>query len=61
MTREEAETKFGQVWNTEELQRDFEVRSFLAPLVMVIRKSDRKPGTLIFDHSPRWYFRFMED
>lgn len=48
-------------WSTEELQRDFTVRSFLAPFVFVTRKADRKSGTMEFTHSPRFYFNFRED
>jgi hypothetical protein len=48
-------------WNTAELQRDFEVFDFLAPFVMVKRKSDGKVGTLEFTHSPRVYFNWQED
>lgn len=58
--REILEEKFGQVWNTEELQEDFEVTSFLAPCVFVTRKSDNVKGTLMFNHSPRFYFDFKE-
>jgi hypothetical protein len=46
-------------WNTEELQRDFEVIGFLAPLVIVRRKSDGAKGTLMFRHSNRIYFNFQ--
>lgn len=56
--RELLEQKHGQVWNTEELTADFEVTGFIAPFVLVIRKSDRKRGTLTFQHSPRYYFDF---
>ena len=34
------EARHGQVWDTEELARDFEVLSFAAPYVVVRRKSD---------------------
>ena len=50
-----------QRWNTEELQRDFEVLGFYAPLVVVKRKKDGKRGSLEFTHNPRWYFNFVED
>ena len=53
--------KAQQRWNTLELQRDFIVNSFLAPFVMVTRKSDGATGTLMFTHSPREYFDFQED
>lgn len=48
----------GNVWDTEELQRDFAVRSFLAPFTIVVRKSDGKQGALLFQHAPRFYFEF---
>jgi len=39
-SREALEAQHGQVWNTEELGQDFEVIGFMAPLVVVRRKSD---------------------
>ncbi len=48
----------GDVWDTTELQRDFSVESFLAPLVIVTRRSDGQRGTLDFIHSPRFYYNF---
>ena len=57
-TREALEAQHGQVWNTQELSQDFEVIGFLAPLVVVRRKSDGKKGSLEFQHSPRLYFNF---
>src|SRR5438552_2701492 len=55
------EAKHGQVWTTDELQRDFTVEGFLAPFVVVRRKSDGKRGSLSFSHAPRFYFGFVED
>lgn len=52
------EIKHGQVWDTDEVQRDFVVESFLAPFVFVKRRSDGIRGTMIFQHSPRFYFDF---
>lgn len=49
----------GPTWNTEELQRDFEVLGFQAPYVVVIRKSDGVKGSLEFIHRPRVYFSFQ--
>lgn len=48
-------------WTTEELQRDFEVIGFLAPYVVVRRRSDGKQGSLAFTHHPRRYFNWQED
>jgi hypothetical protein len=50
-----------QVWETEDLRRDFEVTGFMAPFVVVKRRSDGKVGTLKFHHHPRVYFGWVED
>jgi hypothetical protein len=55
------EAEYGQVWDTQELQRDFEVLGFMAPFVVVRRLSDGKKGSLEFRHSPRLYFNFTVD
>ena len=60
-TREELEASVGTVWTTDELTRDFEVRGFLAPYVVVRRKSDGVVGSLMFTHRPRFYFSFTPD
>ena len=52
---------YGQVWNTTELGQDFEVIGFLAPYVGVQRKSDGVRGSLLFQHWPRFYFRFLPE
>jgi len=58
--REAMEDEHGQCWDTSELQRDFEVTGFMAPFVIVRRKSDGEKGSLMFQHSPRIYYRFQE-
>lgn len=60
-SREALEIKHGKVWDTDQLCEDFEVKGFLAPFVVVCRKSDGKTGTLMFQHSPRFYFSFQAD
>ena len=60
-SRESLQTQYGQVWDTAQLTEDFEVKGFMAPIVVVMRKSDNKKGTLEFQHSPRFYFSFSED
>lgn len=55
----EKEYGVGNVWDTQELGRDFEVISFLAPFCAVRRKSDNMKGSVMFQHSPRFYFKFM--
>jgi len=45
-------------WDTKQLQEDFTVQSFLAPIVFVTRKKDGVSGTMDFTHSPRVYFNW---
>ena len=47
------------VWNTEEATELFEFTGFMAPYVVVKRKSDGVKGTLEFQHMPRFYFKFI--
>lgn len=56
--REYLEIKHGQVWDTAQLQEDFEVLGFAAPLVAVRRRADGVKGSLMFQGSPRFYFGF---
>jgi hypothetical protein len=48
-------------WDTAALARDFIVHGFMAPFVVVTRKSDGVKGSMEFLHSPRWYFNFVAD
>ncbi len=50
----------GQRWDTEALQRDFDVVGFQAPFVVVRRRSDGARGSLEFTHNPRVYFGWRE-
>ena len=59
--REALESQHGQVWDTQELGRDFQVLGFAAPLVVVRRKSDGVRGSLEFQHQPRFYFNFQPE
>lgn len=59
--RKALEQQYGLVWDTQELQETFTVLGFLAPFVVVQRKSDGVKGSLEFQHSPRFYFNFRED
>ena len=59
--RERLEQEYGQVWDTEQLQDDFEVLTFLAPMCLVRRLSDGRLGGMLFQHQPRYYFSFTSD
>lgn len=58
--RSRLEKERGQVWNTEEVSKDFEIIGFMAPFVVAIRRSDGKKGSLMFQHHPRFYFTWQE-
>jgi hypothetical protein len=53
------EEKYGQVWDTAELAKDFIVVGFMAPFIVVRRKLDGVKGSLEFQHQPRFYFNFQ--
>ena len=57
-SREALEAEHGQVWDTRQLGEDFTVEGFLAPYVIVCRRSDGQRGSLMFQHDPRLYFSF---
>jgi len=49
------------VWDTGELQDDFEVLGFMAPFVVARRRSDGVRGSLMFQNSPRFYHSFQPE
>jgi hypothetical protein len=57
--RAELEAKHGQVWDTGELQDEFQVLGFAAPFVIVRRRSDGVRGSLLFQNDPRFYYSFQ--
>lgn len=60
-SREALEAQYGQVYDSDEIREHFEVVGFAAPFMIVRRKSDRSRGSLMFQHSPRFYFSFREE
>jgi hypothetical protein len=58
--RQRLEAQYGQVWDTEQATTDFEFIGFSAPYVVVQRRADGKKGSLMFQHSPRFYFQFRD-
>lgn len=46
--------------DTAQLRELYEVEGFMAPYVVVRRRSDGKRGVMEFTHSPRYYFDFRE-
>ena len=60
-SREALEIQHGKVWDTSELQQDFTALGFMAPYIIVCRKSDGVRGSLKFQHDPRLYFGFQSE
>lgn len=58
MNREDIEARYGEAYDTDEMEAAFEVVGFLAPFAEVVRKSDGARGTLRFQHDPRLYYGF---
>lgn len=58
-SREALEAEHGQVWDTDQLCEQFEAIGFMAPLVVVRRRSDGVKGSLEFQHNPRYYFNWQ--
>lgn len=54
------EIEHGQVWDTTEMTKDFKAEGFMAPFVVVTRRSDGVKGSLTFQDHPRFYFDFKE-
>ena len=50
----------GQVWDTDELTRDFNIEGFMAPLCFGKRRSDNVKVSLLFTVSPRFYYGVEE-
>ena len=57
--RDRLRERYGETWDTKEVQEAFTVKGFIAPYVVVVRKSDNVKGTLEFSHNPRIYFNFQ--
>lgn len=61
MNKEELERLFGEVLTTQEAVQRYDFIAFCAPFVEVRRRADGRIGTLEFQHSPRFYFKFFEN
>ena len=59
--RVELEALYGKLWDTTEMGADFSVSGFMAPYVIVQRKSDGVKGSLLFQNSPRLYHSFSPE
>jgi len=60
-SKEALEQQHGKIWDTTEMQADFECIGFMAPIIVVRRRIDGKTGSLKFQHHPRFYFAFQPE
>lgn len=58
-SREDLEARYGRVWDTDQLTEEFQAIGFMAPLIVVRRRSDGAKGSLEFQHSPRFYYNWQ--
>ena len=60
--RARLQVKYGidNVWDTDEVTKEFEITGFMSPFCGVTRRSDSARGLLQFQHSPRFYFDFRK-
>jgi len=56
--RKRLEELYGQVWDTQELSKDFVVEGFMAPFITATRKKDNVKGNMMFQDRPRFYWGF---
>ena len=59
--RQRLEARYGQIWDAGQLAKDFDVLGFMAPFVVVQRRSDGRKRSLEFQHLPRFYFNLVLD
>ena len=60
-SREDLESRYGDVWDTSQLQEHFSVLGFCAPFCVVSRKTDGVRGSVLFQHSPRFFHSFKPE
>jgi len=60
-SREDLEQRYGEVWDTQQLQEHFFVLGFYAPFCVVKRKLDHTKGSFLLQHNPRFYHSFKSE
>ena len=59
-SREELEQIWNRVWDHLEMRSEFNRFFFANPVLMCFNKRTGKQGTLLYQYSPRFYFRWLE-
>lgn len=60
-TKAELEAKHGKIWTTSEMQEEFDALGFMAPFIIVRKRDTGERGSLMFTHSPRYYFSWSPE
>lgn len=60
-TKADLEAKHGKVWTTSEMSAEYEALGFMAPYIIVRKRETGERGSLMFTHSPRFYFNFQPE
>lgn len=62
-TKAELQQKHGRVWTTNEMREEFDALGFMfmAPFIIVCKKDTGERGSLMFTHSPRYYFAWKPE
>lgn len=59
-SREDLEARYGDVWDTRQLQKSFTVLGFCSPFC-IVQNSDGVRGSVLFQHDPRFYHSFKPE
>lgn len=57
--RADLKAKYTDTWNEAELVNEFDVLTTDGPTVQVVRKADKRAGTVGYIDEPRVYFAFV--
>lgn len=57
-TRAELEAEFGQVWDEDELNREFATTAIIPPTYILRRRSDGVVGSAVCQPRPKFFFNF---
>lgn len=59
LAREQLEELYGQVWDPDEVAKEYALMGFQPPYAIVRRLADNIVGSLTYQDAPRFYFRFL--
>ncbi len=57
-TRAELEAEYGEVWDEQEFDREFQITAIIPPTYIVRRKTDGVIGSVVCQPRPKLFFNF---